>query len=257
MGEHHHHPLLLGPAPRHRLRVVVEGEDADHDLGTFVGSVVGSGARRVYATWGYSWEPEGCDPVDETMACTLGAPVGEVRAFPSQRVLARLSGALLPVQMEGDRIALAAPDGAARVLGLDGVVRADVPAARARSVAVVGDRLVTLRRGSPTLDVWDAATGAAITSIPLARGATGRLDAARVHGDAWVAYRTGASVRAVRLADARSVIVARTPAGRQVTDVQLESPGIAWTTARGPARAPRATVLRFARLPDPPPAPSA
>lgn len=243
-----HHPRLYAGGPARPLRLALEGDEADHDLGDFLGAVVGSGSRRLYATWGYSWLPEGCDPLDEEMTCTLSPPEGAVRRFPGGDAVATLTGATIPLQMEGELVALRGSAGAVRVLGTDGAVHADLPAARARSAAVVGDRLVTLRRGSSTLDVWDSATGAVVRAIPLARGATGRIDAARVNGDAWAVYRTPRAVHAVRLRDGRDVLVAR-PTRARVTDVQIESPGVTWTTTRGPAGRPTAATLRFATLP--------
>jgi hypothetical protein len=97
----------------------------------------------------------------------------------------------------------------------------------AREVALRKDYVVVLTR-TRTLEIFNARTGAAVRTLPVAAGAS-KLD---VYGGV-AAYSVGRTVHVLRLVDGKDAVLATAP--RAIASLEIEAPGIvyAYNTVRG------------------------
>jgi hypothetical protein len=206
--------------------------------GGFAGDLHGHGDLLVYDTWS-ACMPD--DPQNGTPPCQPdGEPWGRTtvkdlrlwRLDGAKRVPIRSgAGAFEATDADASRIAVVEPGGPVDVLAADGAVLRRLAFARGAALGarLGGSQLVVLT--GTALEEYDAATGAALKTIPLAPAANRTL---ADFGDGIAVYVEGRTVHAVRIADGRSTTIALPGTG--AVFAQLEPAGLfmAWTLARGP-----------------------
>jgi hypothetical protein len=132
------------------------------------------------------------------------------------------------VSLDQRRIAVLRSDRTVALYDTDtGRLLLTVKPSSAREVALRKDYVVVLTR-TKTLEIFNARTGAAVRTLPVAAGAS-ELD---VYGGV-AAYAVGRTVHVLRLVDGKDAILATAP--RAIADLEIEAPGIvyAYNTVRG------------------------
>jgi VCBS repeat protein len=228
----------LSGGPTRRIEHVFNGAGAGGDQkGQWVGQLLGGGSLLAYHAWSVV-----CDSPDE-VACDEGRATLRstneriVRISAGRRsVVKRGEDSRRLRAVGGGRMALET-EGAITILGRSGARVATIPASPGdptRAIGLSGTRLAVTRTFA--LDLYNAANGAKVKSIPLGpaaalalTGVNSRL--ALLRGPRrWVL---------VRLSDGR-LIELPLPAGRASTivDARLTTAGLfyAYNTARGSAR---------------------
>jgi hypothetical protein len=145
--------------------------------------------------------------------------------------LQRLAGGLTTIaagqatlraaSLDRHRVAVLRPDQKVALYDTErGRLLATVVPSSSREVALRKDYVVVLTR-TRTLEIFDARTGAAVRTLPVARGAA-RID---VYGGIAV-YAAGRAVHVLRLADGRDAVLGTAP--RAIVGLEIESSGIAY-----------------------------
>ena len=159
---------------------------------------------------------------------------GTVATAALQRLGSRLTtiaagkATLHAVSLEQHRIAVLRSNQTVALYDTDtGRLLLTVTPSSAREVALGKDYVVVLTRTKST-EIFDARTGAAVRTLPVAAGAS-KLD---VYGGV-AAYAAGRAVHVVRLLDGKEVALATAP--RAIAGLEIEAPGIvyAYNTVRG------------------------
>jgi hypothetical protein len=221
------------------------------DGGEFLGDVYGKGDLLVYDTWNE------CSPSDPENGPTDCLPNGDPwhgttvtderlwRIVGSRRFVVRSgSGSFEATSADAGRIAVLEPGGAIDIVRADGslVHRLVLPAGQALSAQLSGTRLVILTEKG--LQAYDAATGAAAETVPLAPSS----DRTLADFDQGIAvYVQGRTVHVHRLADGHKIAIALP--GKGAVFAQLEPAGLfAGYTLRNGKRPGRVDFITSAEL---------
>jgi hypothetical protein len=130
--------------------------------------------------------------------------------------------------LDRHRVAVLRPDQKVALYDTElGRLLLTVSPSSAKEVAPRHDYVVVLTR-TRTLEIFDARTGAAVRTLPVAAGAS-KLD---VYAGV-AAYAVGRAVHVLRLADGKEVVLAAAP--RAIVGLEIEAPGIvyAYDTVKG------------------------
>jgi hypothetical protein len=132
------------------------------------------------------------------------------------------------VSLDQRRVAVLRSDRTVALYDTDtGHLLLTVKPSSARKVALRKDYVVVLTR-TRTLEIFNARTGAAVRTLPVAAGAS-KLE---IYGGVAV-YAVGRNVHAVRLVDGEDAVLVTAP--RAIAGLEIEAPGIvyAYNTVRG------------------------
>jgi WD40-like Beta Propeller Repeat len=219
--------------------------------GGFAADLHGHGDLLVYDSWTACMpdNPENgtppCQPDGEPWGRTTVKNLRLWRLDGAKRTLVRSGdGAFEATDADAGRVAVVEPAGPVDVLAADGSIvhRFSFAPGAGLGARLSGAELVVLTASA--LEVYDAATGAAVKTIPLASA----TDRTLVDFDGGIAvYVEGRTIHAVRVADGRSTTIS--PRGTGAVFAQLEPAGLftAWTLARG-AQPGRVEFLRRSEL---------
>ena len=169
---------------------------------------------------------------------------GEVTTASLERVAARVSdlsqgvATMTARATDGRQLAVLRSDGTVGIYSTRAQLRRNVVPSSAQEVALRGDYLVVLTKGS-ALEVYNSHSGRRLRTWRAAGAA--QLDIS----NGLAAYSAGRTVHVVRLTTGESVFSARAAAA--VTAVQLEPSGLAYAF-RGPANTGRLVFVPMRRL---------
>jgi hypothetical protein len=161
-------------------------------------------------------------------------PSGTVATAALQRLGSRLvtvaagRATLHAVSLDQRRVAVLRSDQTVALYDADsGHLMLTMKPSSAREVALRKDYVVVLTR-TKTVEIFNARTGAAVRTLPVAAGAS-KLD---VYGGV-AAYAVGRAVHVLRLADGKDAVLAAAP--RAIAGLEIEAPGIvyAYNTVKG------------------------
>ena len=205
------------PKPKEKLLAsAVRTGDIDGILaGGWIGGLVGSGDRIVVNRW----------TTDEQGAVTNGSLQRVGGALTS---IASGTATLHAESLDLRRVAVLRSDGKVALHDVDtGDALLTVMPSPVREFALRKDYLVVLTK-TKTLEIFNARSGAAVRTWPVAAGAT-RID---VHSGI-VVYAVGPRVHVLRLADGKDAVLATAP--RAIEGLEIEAPGIvyAYNTVKG------------------------